>query len=279
MRHWNTQCTKGSNNTLCCNFGHKYRQLAATENPDQKYFDANQIVVKGVFFVPMNGTNPTMEDIKRLNRHIRWARERYRTMLNGRDTFEISMGTTEIYHSRNSMDYYRNKPESGVPWCLDELFKHSGYDRNTCPYIYVIVFANEKNDDPTGGGRNFNGDFNRGGGLVIMSLYALRNAPNFQSTLRHELGHAMGLVHVEVYGYDMKNNDSIMSYNTKHYTNYFSDSNVPGIFIPEDIRALAKNKRVFQKLTFDEVNDMPQGYKISKKSTALGAIKLPEERN
>jgi hypothetical protein len=200
-------------------------------------------------------------------------------MLNGRDTFEISLGTTEIYHSRNPLDYYRNKPESGVPWCLDELFDHFGCDRNTCPYIYVIVFANEKNDDPIGGGRNFNGDFNRGGGLVIMSLYALRNAPNFQSTLRHELGHAMGLVHVEEYGYDMNNNDSIMSYNTKHYTNYFSDSNAPGIFIPEDIRSLAKNKRVFQKLTFDESNDVPKGYKISEKNTALGPIKLPKERN
>jgi hypothetical protein len=252
---------------------------AATGHPDQKYFDANQIVVKGVFFVPWNGTNPTMEDIKNLNRHIRWSRERYRAMLNERDTFEISLGTTEIYHSGNPLDYYRNKPESGVPWCLDELFDHSGYDRNTCPYIYVIVVANKKDDYPIGGGRNFNGSFNRGGGLVMLSLYALRNSPNFQSTLRHELGHAFGLPHVNVYGYDMENNDSIMSYNKKHHTNYFRDSNAPGIFIPEDIRSLAKNKRVFQKLTFDGIKDIPQGYKISEKNTTLGAIKLPKERN
>ena len=278
MRHWITQSQRAAI-ILCVVILAINTDSCAAENPDQKYFDANQIVVKGVFFVPRNGTNPTMEDIKRLNRHIRWARERYRTMLNDRDTFEISMGTTEIYHSRNSLDYYRNKPEDGVPWYLDELFEHSGYDRNTCPYIYVIAVANEKDDYPAGGGRNFNGGFNQGGGLVIFSLYALRNSPNFQSTLRHELGHAMGLVHVEVYGYDMKNNDSIMSYNKKHHTKDFNDSDTPGIFIPEDIRALAKNKRVFQKLTFDEINDVPQGYKISEKTIALGAIKLPEERN
>jgi hypothetical protein len=250
----------------------------ATENPDQKYFDANQIVVKEVFFVPANGTNPTMKDIKNLNRHIRWASERYRAMLKDRDTFEISPGIAKMYYSRNPLDYYRGKPEDGVPWYLDELFHFYGYDRNTCPYIYVIVVANMKDDYPIGGGRNFNGYFNRGGGLVILSLNALRNSPNFQSTLRHELGHAFGLPHVDVYGYDMENNDSIMSYNKKHHTKDFNDSNTPGTLIPEDIRSLAKNKRVFKKLTFDEINDVPKGYKISERNTTLGAIELPEER-
>ena len=56
-------------------------------------------------------------------------------MLNGRDTFEISLGTIEIYHSSNSLDYYRDKPEDGAPWYIDELFDHFGYDRNTCPYL------------------------------------------------------------------------------------------------------------------------------------------------
>ena len=85
--------------------------------------------------------------------------------------------------------------------------------------------------------------------------------------------------HVDVYGYDMENNDSIMSYNKKHHTKDFDESDTPGIFIPEDIRSLAKNKRVFKKLTFDEINDVPKRYKISDKNTALGAIKLPKERN
>jgi hypothetical protein len=250
---------------------------AAAEHPDQRYIDANQIVVKGVFFVPQNGPNPTMEDIKSLNRHIRWSRERYRTMLKGTDTFEVSAGTIEIYHSSNSLKYFRDKPENGAPWYLDELFDHFGCDTNTCPYIYVIVVANDKDDYPKGCGRNFNGGFNRGGGLALMSLYALRNSPNFQSTLRHELGHAMGLVHVSNYGYDINTSDSIMSDNKKHHTNYFKESKTPGILIPEDIRSLAKNKRVFQKLTFDEIKDVPRGYKISGNINAsLGAMKLPE---
>jgi hypothetical protein len=279
MRYWKTQAQIAATIICVVTLAINIESKAATENPDQKYFDANQIVVRGVFFVPKNCPNPTMEDIKKLSRHIRWTRERYRAMLNGRDTFEISLRTTEIYHSRNPLDYYRNKPEDGAPWYLDELFDHFGYDRNTCPYIYVIVVANTKDDYPIGGGRNFNGDFNRGGGLVLLSLNALRNSPNFQSTLRHELGHAMGLVHVEEYGYDMENNDSIMSYNRKHHTKNFNESDTPGTFIPEDIRSLAKNKRVFKKLTFDEIKDIPKGYKISEKNTALGAIKLPEERN
>jgi hypothetical protein len=251
---------------------------AMVVHPDQEFFDVNQVVVKGVFFVPQNGPNPTEEDKRALNRHIQWSRVRYRVMLNDRDTFEISRKPVEIYHSSHPLDYYREKPESGVPWQLDELFEHFGYDRNTCPYIYVIVVANEKDGFPAGGGRNFNGGLNLGGGLVIISLHTLRNSPNFQSTLRHELGHAFGLVHVNVYGYDMENNDSIMSYYKKHHTKFFEESVKPGILIPEDIRSLAINKRVFQKLTFDISKDIPQGYEINKKIVTLGAIKLPKER-
>ena len=244
---------------------------------EREHIDVNHIAVKGVFFVPRDGPIPTPADIQALNRHIQWSQKRYRTMLKGADTFEISRGI-EIYNSSFSLDYYREKPEEAAPWILDELFRHYGYDRETCPYIYVIVVANEKDDFPKGGGRNFNGGLNLGGGLVITSLQALRNSPNFQSTLRHELGHAMGLVHVDAYGYDMGNSKSIMSYNKKHHTNYFRESAEPGTLIPEDVRALAVNKRVFHKLTFDADKDVPKGYEISKKIVTLGAIKLPEER-
>ena len=249
---------------------------AAAIPPDREFIDANRIAVKGVFFVPRDCPEPTTEDIKNLNKHIQWSRSRYREMLNDRDTFEISR--TETCHSSQPLDYYRKKPEDAAPWFLDELFKHFGYDRNTCPYIYVVIVANEKDNFPIGGGRNFNGGLNLGGGLAVMSLHALRNSPNFQSTLRHELGHAFGLVHAEAYGYDMNSNDSIMSYNVKHHTNFFKDSDRPGILIPEDIRSLAENKRVLQKLTFDAGKDVPKGYKI-KKIVTLGPIKLPEERN
>ena len=177
MRHWNTQAQTAAVIFSVVILAINIESKTATDNPDQKYFDANQIVVKGVFFVTKNSPNPTMEDIQRLNRHIRWSRERYQAMLKGRDTFEISLGTTEIYHSRNSLDYYKNKPEDGASWYLNELFDHFGYDRNTCPYIYIIVVANKKDDYPIGGGRNFNGSFNRGGGMVMLSLYALRNSP------------------------------------------------------------------------------------------------------
>ena len=60
-----------------------------------------------------------------------------------------------------------------------------------------------------------------------MATPALDRAPNFQSTLRHELGHAFGLVHVDVYKYDMKTNRSVMAYNSAHRTNRFQESRTP----------------------------------------------------
>jgi hypothetical protein len=249
---------------------------AAATHPDRELIDANRITVKGVFFVPRDCPKPSIADIKSLNKHIQWARSRYSEMLNGRDTFEVSR--TETYYASHPLDYYREKPEDAAPWLLNELFEHFGYDRNTCPYIYVIVIANEKDNFPKGGGRNFNGGHNLGGGLVIMSYHTLRYLPTFQSTLRHELGHSFGLVHPEAYGYDMNDNDSIMSYNEKHQTKFLKESDKPGILIPEDICALAANKRIFGKLIFDADKDIPQGYKMNWKIIIQGPLELPEEK-
>jgi len=249
---------------------------AAQKPVNKELPDVNLIAVKGVFFVPKNCAEPTKEDIKTLNRHMSWSRMRYFSMLNERDTFEISR--TEIYHSRNSLDYYRANPDNGAGLFIDELFKHYGCNRKSCPYIFVIIIANDKDNFPKAGGRSFNGGLNLGGGMVMMPLYLLRNSEIFQSTLRHELGHSFGLVHPEAYAYDMNDNHSIMSYNEKHYTKFFKESDKPGILIPEDICALAANKRVFGKLTFDLKRDVPQGYKMHRKIIIQGPMDLPEEK-
>jgi hypothetical protein len=76
------------------------------------------------------------------------------------------------------------------------------------------------------------------------------------------LGHSFGLPHVDVYGYDLQTNMSIMSYNRKHHTDRFSPSLTPGILIPEDLRGLALNKRVFPHLYFDPRTDVPAGYEL-----------------
>jgi hypothetical protein len=134
---------------------------------------------------------------------------------------------------------------------------------------------NSHEDFPIGGGRSLNGGFNTGGGIVVMSSRNLDKAPYFQSTLEHEIGHSFGLPHVDVYGYDMEKNDSLMSYNMDHRTNGFNPAKSLAILIPEDIRGLALNKRVFGKLLFDPARDIPSGYSISPWMSTLGPMIIP----
>ena len=119
-----------------------------------------------------------------------------------------------------------------------ELMQELKTNRHTCPYVFCTVVMNPKSRFPVGGGRPINGGINTGGGILVISSYALDRIPNFQSTLQHELGHAFGLPHVDVYRYNMKTNPSIMSYNPIHKTNGFRPARRPGKLIPEDIRAL-----------------------------------------
>jgi hypothetical protein len=139
------------------------------------------------------------------------------------------------------------------------------------------VVINPKDDFPVGGGRPLNGGIDTGGGVVQLSTFAMDKKPNFQSTLQHELGHAFGLPHVDVYGYDMKSNESIMSYNRKHHTREFTPSDTPGVLIPEDLRALALNRRVFPRLRFDPVKDVPAGYKLADRIIPLGPMNIPNQ--
>ena len=80
---------------------------------------------------------------------------------------------------------------------------------------------------------------------------------------------------MDVYGYDMNSNSSLMSYNLKHHTRGFDASSTPGGLIPEDLRALALNKRVFSKSRFDPYGDIPPGYAIAKRIIVLGPTQIP----
>ena len=67
--------------------------------------------------------------------------------------------------------------------------------------------------------------------MLNVSSYALERLPNFQSTLRHELGHGFGLPHVDVYGKDMKSTPSMMAYNTAYWTRGFDEPAAAARFI------------------------------------------------
>lgn len=246
-------------------------QSAATE----QYTIPDKVKVKPVIFVPEDQPLPTKAQQQELIRHLRWAQKTFKYLLRNRDTFTINKTMPLVYKSTHNLNYYRNLPERAAPQIVSELLTYHNSTRLNCPYIFVTVVMNTLDGFPTGGGRPFNGGFNTGGGILIISSHALDNSKNFQSTLRHELGHCFGLPHVDVYGYNMKSNPSVMSYNTSHHTNGFKRSKRQPSLIPEDVRGLAFNKRVFEKLYFDPNNDIPEHYSICPRVIYLGPMQIP----
>ncbi len=234
------------------------------QEPPQK------VTVLPIFVVPKGQKAPKKKDIELLERHLRWAQSRYREMLSNQSTFKME-DKLKTFRSKRTLNGYQKG--NAADFLAEELLEEFRTDRFSCKYIFVAVFVNPKTRFPKGGGRPFNGGINTGGGIVVFSSKAL-NSENFQSTLQHELGHAFGLTHVNMYGYDMTRSDSIMAYNPKHHTHGFTPSRTPGILIPEDLRGLAFNDRVFDNLEFDKERQSPRGYEL-KDIYHLGPMNLP----
>jgi hypothetical protein len=221
----------------------------------------SSVKVLPVFFVPTDANPPSDAQKADLVRHLKWSQSRYRELLGNRSMFGIADTVPLVYKSnQNTAFYVQNGAADNF---AGELMAYLGYNRYTCPYIFLTVFMSDNTDFPTGGARPFNGGYNTGGGVVQLSSYALSKMPSFQCTLQHELGHSFGLPHVDVYGYSMDTNMSFMSYNPKHHTNGFNPSATPGIMIPEDVRGLALNDLAFPNLEFDLQKDIPSGYSIA----------------
>lgn len=233
------------------------------------------VKVLPVFFVPKGGTAPTDEQSKKLMKHVEWSQTRYKELLRDRDTFAIAEEKPRVFQSARPLDFFREQKDGAAPYLVDELLTEWKLTRFNCPYVMLVVVMNPKDHYPVGAAQPLNGGINTGGGAIQMCTYAMDTLPNFQSTLQHELGHAFGLPHVDVYGYDMKTNDSFMSYNLKHHTKHLMPSDTPGALIAEDIRALALNKRVFPKLKFDPAKDVPAGYKMAERIVTLGPMVIP----
>jgi hypothetical protein len=218
-----------------------------------------------VFFVPLGEKEPSKHQIQQLTKHLRSSQRCYKKMLKNRDTFEIEKKPALVIYGKHPVDHYKLKGQA----CrmnyepLREIFAKCGWNRFNCPYVLVTIIMHPK-EQCGSGGRPFNRGFNSGGGLIFMPSYALDNTPWFQSTLQHELGHSFGLVHIDWYGYNQSKNSSIMSYNNDLRWKGFRPLKKPGILIPEDLRALAKNKKVFPNFYFDPAIDIPSGYKIHK---------------
>ena len=204
----------------------------------------NSVSVLPVFFVAQGEVPPSPEQADRLMQHLYWTQRSYTGWLDG-TTFRIASEQPEVFEAPHPLQHYRDSPENGSREATSDLLAHYGFNRFTAPYIFLMVFANPLDRFPIGGGRPLNGGYNTGGGIVVLSTHAMDSLPIFQSTLGHELGHSFGLPHVDVYGYDMATNASIMSYNVEHWTDYFDAAPSPGSLIAEDIVGLSLNRRVF----------------------------------
>jgi hypothetical protein len=234
------------------------------------------ISVLPVFFVPSGQPSPSQDESKRLMRHLKWSQTRYRELLGQKTTFAIAeQQKPRVYRSPRPLEFYRAQPERSAPQIVSELLADLNDNRFNCPFILLVVMMNPKDDFPQGGGRPLNGGYNTGGGVIVLSSFTLDHSPFIQSTLQHELGHAFGLQHVDVYGYDMKTNASMMSYDPRHHTKGFTESRRPGKFIPEDRRGLALNQRAFPGLHFDPEKDIPRGYSISKRIVTMEPMRIP----
>lgn len=224
-----------------------------------------KVKVLPVFFVPFDMSGPTEEQKQQFLRHLTITQGRYKEMLDNRDTFQVS--PLVVYNSPNKLSDFRRSSDQGAAKITVELLKDLNYTKDNLPYVLLVVVINNQDRFPAGGGRSINGGHNNGGGIVLLSSFELDNKVNkedasFQSTLQHELGHGFGLVHIDMYGYDMKTNNSIMSYNPTHHWNNFEPPTKQGVLIPEDIKALAENKLVFPHLYFDVSKDVPPGYNL-----------------
>ncbi len=220
-----------------------------------------RVRVRPVLLVPRDVAPPSPEPAELLLRQLAWARERYRELLLARDSFELAPGGVLLLEGARSVAEYEASADGGAQASLLELFAHDGVDRASCDSIYLVLFVGTGHW-PGGGARPINGGVNTGGGIVVLAADDLA-APNFQSTLQHELGHAFGLPHVDVYGYDMSSNPSLMSYNPAHHTRGFEPSATPGALIPEDLRALHAASRVFPRFAAGPLPAVPAGYSLA----------------
>jgi hypothetical protein len=187
--------------------------------------------------------------------HLALAQARYRTMLNGIDTFAYAIERPITYRSRlTTQELEASVPDSAHAMARD-LLAWRNDDRNTSRRVFVALVIRNP-DRPCGqngvkcfgGGRTFNGPPGSGGGFVQMEFNNLLDGKHFQSTLIHEIGHAFGLAHANQHGQDMKAGASIMGYNRAHWSLGLTESDDPGILTDEDVVTLAANRQAFPNL-------------------------------
>jgi len=239
-----------------------------------------RLVVLPVLFIPKD-VHVSEQELKnyadKLQSHLKLAQDKYKALLET-DTFAISEKKYNFCHAAHDSAFYDLQVEKqalsaagrGKPVAMDcshimakELLDWNHDNRMDSRTVYLMLFMRPNNQapgsHPFGGARTFNGPPNTGGGYVELEMYGLLHddTGRFQSTLVHELGHGFGLLHVDSFGYNISTNDSVMSYNTKHWTKGLQPSPA-GAFNPEEYYMLSLNKLAFPNFRFIENKHNPQ---------------------
>lgn len=237
--------------STCLRFGRYYWGVSGQAE--------SRIRVKPILMVSKNGRGFSPFDSRLFSDHLQWAQDRFHTLLLERDTFALESDVALELQSEQEASFWENDFHQGADVAASELFSVDRVDRMTCCFVYIVLFVGVRRLRGDGGGTPFNGGINTGGGIVVLPGNALRERAHFQTSLRHEIGHTLGLVHPDSYGYNLHQSQSIMSYNIAHYTNGLIESATPGTLIPEDYRVLSKARRVLPNFHGAEP-PIPQGY-------------------
>jgi len=237
-----------------------------------------RLEVLPVLVIPRDANWITQRDIDLYSylifAHLELAQQHYKSLL-GTDTFKISGEPLFVYRSPHDDAYYLEQiapktPGPDAPHLITgEILRARHQDRYSSNNIYVIIYvrATPRVDGKPvfGGGRTFNGPPNTGGGVLDLELSSLLrdDVYAFQAALTHEVGHTFGLQHVDVYGYNMSTNESMMAYNSN--PKYKTRGLNPALanLNPEEFFALGENKRVFPDFRYVPAEHNPNGRKFN----------------
>ena len=238
------------------------------------YIPPKKVSVMPIIHVPKDVPAPDDQLATLVARHLKWTQQRYGELLG--TTFEIAEEKPRLYRGKYTLQQYREFDNRVGAYVTAQHLDALKVTRFNCPYVLFTVFYNPQDAWPSGRGGPMNGGLGTGGGTCLIPSSTFLKKPNAQSTLQHEIGHAFGLLHVDAYGYALRgNNPSIMAYNSTHKTNGFRPAPSPGVFIPEDLRGLARNDLALPNLEFIPSRDIPANYDIHPRIALSGGGRYP----
>lgn len=203
---------------------------------------AGPIVITPVLFVPSDVSYDRWSEADAAVRaHVAIAQDHYRALLG--TTFAAASGPLPIVRGARTAAEYQADAGTRAHDIVRELFAWANTDRYASHHLFVTLYVSSS--PISGGGIPFNGSLGTGGGYVELDARSLlEDSPYpFQSSLVHEIGHALGLDHVDCRGESMDHHASIMSYDQTHHSSGLVTSDDPGGFLPIEIAALALSPR------------------------------------